>query len=220
MFRTLVAGLALACGAGPANAALVYYETNATTTAAPGTIASGGSGGNFGGLCVPGSANCPQFTGTKGLLTGGLIQLTATGGSGLGNYLLSISLSGANATADGSIWDVTLVNTVLNTGTSLGITTIVNQTTMGSGTIPATVISGNGTCTIGITDLLEQYVGQRDTLPGYLGNSLDNSLTGTVTQTFSQFSLSYTLTPDPEPASIAILASGLGVLGALRRRRR
>jgi len=220
MFRTLVAGLALACGAGPANAALVYYETNATTTAAPGTIASGGSGGNFGGLCVPGSANCPQFTGTKGLLTGGLIQLTATGGSGLGNYLLSISLSGANATADGSIWDVTLVNTVLNTGTSLGITTIVNQTTMGSGTIPATVISGNGTFTIGITDLLEQYVGQRDTLPGYLGNSLDNSLTGTVTQTFSQFSLSYTLTPDPEPASIAILASGLAVLGALRRRRR
>jgi len=220
MFRTLVAGLALACGAGPANAALVYYETNATTTAAPGTIASGGSGGNFGGLCVPGSANCPQFTGTKGMLTGGLIQLTATGGSGLGNYLLSISLSGANATADGSIWDVTLVNTVLNTGTSLGITTIVNQTTMGSGTIPATVISGNGTFTIGITDLLEQYVGQRDTLPGYLGNSLDNSLTGTVTQTFSQFSLSYTLTPDPEPASIAILASGLAVLGALRRRRR
>jgi hypothetical protein len=220
MFRTLVAGLALACGAGPANAALVYYETNATTAAAPGTIASGGSGGNFGGLCVPGSANCPQFTGTKGMLTGGLIQLTATGGSGLGNYLLSISLSGANATADGSIWDVTLVNTVLNTGTSLGITTIVNQTTMGSGTIPATVISGNGTFTIGITDLLEQYVGQRDTLPGYLGNSLDNSLTGTVTQTFSQFSLSYTLTPDPEPASIAILASGLAVLGALRRRRR
>ena len=220
MFRTLVAGLALACGVGPANAALLYYETNSTTTAAPGTIASGGSGGNFGGLCVPGSANCPQFTGTKGLLTGGLIQLTATGGSGLGNYLLSISLSGANTTADGSIWDVTLVNTVLNTGTSLGITTIVNQTTMGSGTIPATVISGNGTFTIGITDLLEQYVGQRDTLPGYLGNSLDNSLTGTVTQTFSQFSLSYTLTPDPEPASIAILASGLAVLGALRRRRR
>ena len=220
MFRTLVAGLALACGAGPANAALVYYETNATTAAAPGPSASGGSGGNFGGLCVPGSANCPQFAGTKGLLTGGLIQLTATGGSGLGNYLLSISLSGANATADGSIWDVTLVNTVLNTGTSLGITTIVNQTTMGSGTIPATVISGNGTFTIGITDLLEQYVGQRDTLPGYLGNSLDNSLTGTVTQTFSQFSLSYTLTPDPEPASIAILASGLAVLGALRRRRR
>ena len=220
MFRTLVAGLALACGVGPANAALLYYETNSTTTAAPGTIASGGSGGNFGGLCVPGSANCPQFTGTKGMLTGGLIQLTATGGSGLGNYLLSISLSGANATADGSIWDVTLVNTVLNTGTSLGITTIVNQTTMGSGTIPATVISGNGTFTIGITDLLEQYVGQRDTLPGYLGNSLDNSLTGTVTQTFSQFSLSYTLTPDPEPASIAILASGLAVLGALRRRRR
>lgn len=225
MFRsTAAAGIALVLSATSAYAT-VYYATDAATAEAPGTIASGGSGTfpTGGGLCVPGSmlngVTCPSVGGsTAGALTSGLFSVSVTG---TGYYTLELTFGGLAGSA-GSIWDLTLVNG--SSGTNLGTTTVVGLSTTGGGTVQTTV-AGNATYTFGITDLLEQYEGKPDTLPGYLngdgsGDSL-NSLTN-VSTTGADFTLTYTLTataaPVPEPTSIALFGCGVAALGAFRRR--
>jgi hypothetical protein len=214
----LAMGMASSAWAVPTT---IYYSTSSATPEAPGTISSGGFNED-GGLCAPGTVTsgvicAAQGGDTAGTLTNGLISLSAPT-LGIGNYNLSLTISGLNAASAGSIWDLTLVSG--GVGTSLGTTTIVTQATSNpSGTI-ATTVSGNGTFLFGVTDLLEQYVGNLDTLPGFLGNSADNSTTGTVTIKSAPFSLTYTITPAPEPASFAILFGGFVTLGAVRWRQR
>jgi len=215
MIRPAAPGLALLFGMASAHATTFYYETDSATPAAPGTISSGGTG-TGGGLCVPGTSPCPTFTGgTDGTLTNGLITGTALS-PGPGDYLLSVGINALGGTSVGSIWDVTLVNG--NAGVSLGTTSVVAQNGLGSGLISATEY-GDGTFTIGVTDLLEQYEGQRDTLPGALGVPADNSTASTVNSPSSLFTLTFDVTPAPEPESIGIFAGALAALGALMRRR-
>jgi hypothetical protein len=224
MIRTIAAGVALALSVATAHAAATYYETDFLTQAAPGAISSGGSGGAFGGLCTPGSTpDCPPLGGgkTAGLLTpNGLISISTTG-LGVGNYSLVFTIQGVGAQSDGSIWDFTLVNG--NSGVDLGTTTIAPLSTLGSGTI-STIVSDTGTFTFGVTDLLEQYIGQTDDLPGVLnGDGLADPLDGGIVDSSfdsSEFALTYAITPAPEPASLTAFVLGVAALCAARRRRR
>jgi hypothetical protein len=136
--------------------------------------------------------------------------------SGIGNYTISISLNGNGyLQSKGSIWDITVVSG--STGINLGTTTLVSYANFGAGTVSG-IVSGNGTFNIGITDLLEQYGGATDTLPGYLGNANLNG--GSVGFTYSTFSFAASVTPAPEPGSLGLFVGGIATLGAMRHRRR
>jgi hypothetical protein len=215
---TIVAAMAfaLALGATNAHAGLVYYETNAATSAAAGTLASGGTG-TGGGLCNIGATGCPSvgLGKTIGPLTGGLIQVTPTQNAGLADYQLTFSISGIGPQSFGSIWDITVVSGSMVQ--SLGTTNIVTSAVLGGGPVTA-VIAGNGTFLIGITDLIEQYtLGASDTLPGVFG--LTNYTAGVVPNTFSTFTMTMSDVYVPEPASITLLIGGIAALGGVRRRR-
>jgi hypothetical protein len=216
-----VAGVALAFSVATANATPAYYGTDSVTAEAPGTVYDGGTGSG-GGLCTLGTSPCLSHVGA-GPLSGGYITVTAPT-SGIAYYQISVTISGVAGNANGSIWDVTLVNTNNNTGVSLGLTNIVGTNTNGSGTVNA-IVTGTGTFTIGITDLLEQYAaGGTDPLPGVLdglGSSdpLDANAITSPESLSSVFQLSATATNVPEPASVTLFIGGIAALGSFRRRR-
>jgi hypothetical protein len=95
---------------------------------------------------------------------------------------------------------------------------------LSAGAFPVDASPGS-TYTVGITDLLEQYIGGADTLPGQLGQpgldggtGLNATVSGAYDNTILQFSVS--ITPAPEPASLALLGGAATLLGAMRWSRR
>jgi hypothetical protein len=234
MIRAVAAGAVLAMGmASSAWASTIYYGTGIAANAAPGSDPNLGNDPNNGGICVFSASDCLTGTeGSAGSLTQelvtingyNLIQLTASPNYGIGNYFLSITLGGQGGQPNGSVWDISLVNSTGTAGTNLGYTTIVPSIgggSTGGGTVTA-IVSGNGTFDIGITDLFEHYQGIRDTLPTDLNpaSTDDGALNTTVSSTDAGFSFSFILTPMPEPASVVLFVSAIAVLGAVRRRSR
>jgi hypothetical protein len=216
--RAIAAGMMLAFSAASAHATVLLYATDYTSPEAPGTIASGGNN-TGGGLCTPGTTNCVATgIGVSSPNGNGLISISGST-TGIGNYTISVILNNGDISlsSKGSVWDVTVVSGGVGTALGNGITTIVPIGTYGGGTVSG-VVSGNGVFTIGITDLTEQYYGQTDNLPTALGASSGDG--GTLGFTYSEFALSYTVTPAPEPASLSLFAGGIVALGTLRRRRR
>jgi hypothetical protein len=195
------------------------YETSASILAAAGSIHTTGTG-TGGGLCAIGSGGCNSLiTGplTGGTSSAGSIALPTTPGVAGDNYLLTITLSYVTGDPVGDIWDVTLNGANVGTTSVVGI---VNGAGHSSGTLHANV-HGGSTNTISVTDLLEQYLGQTDNLPGVLGVTADNGGTVTASGTYNQslFTLRVSATPNPEPASIGLFVGGLAALGVIRRRR-
>lgn len=213
------AAMALMFDASSASAAFLFYGTGSGTVAPAGTISSGGSG-HGGGLCTLGSSGCGAAHASPGALTGG--QITVGSNTGVGNYPIQFTFLGFNA--PGAIWDV--INTTNNLDLSIGTSTIVGFSTNGSGTLNA-VVSGNGSFSFDIVDLLNQYAsGVEDTLPGVLnGDGLSDPLDSgvstlsTLQVSSSVFSLSIVIGPVPEPTSLGLFVGGIAVLGVVRRHR-
>lgn len=96
-----------------------------------------------------------------------------------------------------------------------------------------TQVAGGVTYTLGITDLVEQYINQTDLLPGLLNSSyayldggpvgghLPLGLPGIGVSGYNTGTLAFTvsLTAAPEPASLALLGGAVTLLGAIRRGR-
>lgn len=226
----------LVLSAAPAHATLTLgatgiayvYETSAQVT---GAIRPVGTLGNaFGGLCnslnTAGGTNCTSvgvLAGFPGTVSGGVISMKTPTANGT-NYMLTLQITGYTSTpfsASGDIWDV-----VAN-GVNEGTTTPVGALTTGAGAGMSLTFFVRDSLTplaVTVTDLTEQYVGIRDTLPGDLNsaNASLNSAPGTTLSGHAAdvFTLKATITGAPEPASLSLFAGGIAALGALRRRRR
>jgi hypothetical protein len=181
--------------------------------------------------------NGPLEAGTGSMLVSGLIPITTPTLSGGGYWVATISIDSLGQNT-GDIFEVTLGNSS-NVFTSLGVTTVLQDPTDGvclgtvgnpctntaysavqtSGTFTAQ-LSPSSTYSLGITDLLEQYVAETDTLPGYLSSLYTGLNGGTVSSAFDndRFDVSVDISA-PEPASLALLGGAIAMLGGLRSRR-
>jgi PEP-CTERM motif len=199
MIRAVAAGAVLAMGVASsawAVPSLGYYETSSGSPAAPGAT------GTTGGLCSYSTSpsdctSLPNANLTAGPLSGTspnyYIALTSPFNT-TGVYSLAISIAGHGTTAEGANWTVSLINPTNDTGVSLFTTPGVSSTTVGGGSMTET-LTGNGTFDIGITEL------------------------ATSTSPYQIFSLTYSITAAPEPATFGLLAAGIAALGMVRRRR-
>jgi hypothetical protein len=228
MFRASLAGAMLALSASTALAANFLpgqeyiYETSSTTAAAVGTNPSHLPISSVGGLCVPSTTGCniPVLPGSAGPLVGGLISFITTPSASPGtNYVMSVNIQDLGATGD--IYEV-----VVN-GSSWGTTSItgLNDPTDGNSFGSLTGVVKGGTVTVGITDLLQQYIGQSNQLPALLGTPGSPPNGGTVAGASGQFAsstffLDVELSAAPEPTSLVILGSGIAILAAAVGRKR
>jgi hypothetical protein len=205
---------------------------------------------SFGGLCANNVTPCanegvpqgdtagPLNGGTASPMVPGTIEIATP--SAIANYKLTLTIQATEG--EGDIYDI-----VVN-GNNVGTTSIVafNATGSSAGTFTSVVSGGNGALiSVSVTDLLQQYLGSSNyDLPSLLcalSTTCSNNTTAksnaqaddnqsglgacsvNSTNCFdaqSQFVLSATLVPDPEPASLSIFALGSLALGAARRRRR
>jgi PEP-CTERM motif len=246
MFRASLAGVALALSASTAMATNIsfgtpyIYETSSSTAAASGTSVTPPVGGlgNVGGLCTPGTGDCPLFSGiiVPGPLTGGLISFNTPSSIPGTSYILNLTVSDDHANNHASGFPANTpgdIFQVLLNGGSLGFTSIASVTpsSFSSGLFQTVIGSSPNPYTIGITDLLQPYAnGLTDNLPGVLCGILPNGTTGCASPpnggtvsagTYGSNLVDFEafITPTPEPASFALLGSGLLALATLRRRR-
>lgn len=218
-----------------------------TTTPPPvGGIVLGSDGVSVGGLCNPGDAatSCPTISNTFGYTQGEVSSVNPKPGQTAwviplmipseppgSNLLLTFqiaddtyaTLNGGPSPSTGDIFEVTA------NGHSLGTTSVVG---LGGPDDPASsgtfgiIVHGGEDVDIGITDLLQPYAnGMLDMLPSALCGVACSGLDGGAVQSaafhanvvdFSPLSI----TPAPEPASLALVSGGLVALGLIRRRRR
>jgi len=245
-FQSFVAATALLAAAGSAHAQATtgaisagvtyYYGTYYDTPAAAGTLQYTGAISSQGGLCSVYSGPCDSITApptsgdAAGILSGSGGTTSAAGyieiytPSAIANYVLTVTIQ--NYGGRGDIYDIVV------DGNSIGVTTPVTYSVSAAGSngAPSTVIDGgNVPVSISITDLLEQFIGSGTTytvpkqLPG--GTSIEDAPNTAVLNeptytTPSEFTLTATFAPIPEPATLSIFALGTVALGAARRRRR
>lgn len=209
------------------------------------------------------SGGTATFTGnTLNTATSGLISFTTpTSGLPAGSFWsMTISLDGNPNARTGDIYEVTDCRdtsgtTCVPTG-PLFTTSVVTNTITSAGACIAsapgdqcaanasvqsgvssaaytTQVAGGVTYTLGITDLVEQYINQTDLLPGLLNSSyayldggpvgghLPLGLPGIGVSGYNTGTLAFTvsLTAAPEPASLALLGGAVTLLGAIRRGR-
>lgn len=244
LFQSFVVAASVLAAAGSAHAQIktdgtTYdYATFWDVPSAPGSLQISDknlTSPNLGGLCAIGSGACSGLSDIGGNTLGTLYSGGTTSGAGLieiqtpqamANYLLSLTITGISQNT-GDIYNI-----VVN-GSSLGITSLTPYNVGGSTGFFTTVVSGgnNAPIFISVTDLLQQYLGSSNyDLPSLEGgpSSFNQPLglgkctasnQATCFDGSSQFTLTATLVPDPEPASLSIFALGSLALGAARRRR-
>ncbi len=210
MFRTSLAGTALAVAlSGAAHATVVYSNSNLHTSSTV-AAATGTNPSHF-------DTGLPHVGG----LVGGSISFTMPG-TASDQFAFDIELDDLSLYA-GGIYEL-----VLN-GSSLGTTSIVGldpaKNGAGDGSFSSYdfvwpgLMAGGTNITLGVTNLLQQYIGHTDNLPGLLGDASLNG--GSVDGSFGteRLSIAVTATPMPEPTTVVLLGS-FALLGAAARRRR
>ncbi|MEJ0020223.1 MAG: PEP-CTERM sorting domain-containing protein [Acetobacteraceae bacterium] len=224
MIRPILIGGLLALTASPALAAPFQFgqefifETSSSVASAPGTTASHLPVASVGGLCTPGSTGCSISINPMATvpLTAGLLSFTTPLTTAGLFYMLSIQVT--DLVAVGDIYEVVVNGGSVGTTSVVGLSSASNSAGTLTGMVPA------GTVTVGLTDLLQQYVGQTNNLPGLLGMPGPNGGTvGSAPTQFRSSTLAMTITATqvvPEPTTLAVLGSGLALLGGLLRTRR
>ncbi len=186
------------------------------------------------------------YTGAGPITSNGLIDLTIPAPPSGQYWLIGIGIQGnPNYTGTGDVW-VPVLKSPANSTIALypdptndsldgygpaipgypltppGPTTeVVPFGTYGTGLLDGDITAA-GNYTLAISDLLATFAGALDTLPGELGYPGLNSSSppDVASPQIGLFSLTVTLTPAPEPASLVLLGVAASLLGAVRLRRR
>lgn len=247
MLRSLLACTVLALSASAALAdevtllpgaspAAYDFVTSDSSPAAYGTTAALlGNRGAVGGLCTPGTTGCPNLLSGVGSpdsptvdpvpnpnSSGPLaIAIDIPYNSAFTEYALSLIVtddvgalfSNSNSPTSGNVYQLLISGTDMPT-TDIGTTSVVSLNALiPSSGVMNVILPSSGLYYLGMTDLLESYVGSNDGLTGPDSGSVDSA-----TWANDIVSVTFTLTPAPEPASFVLMASALLALGAVRSR--